>query len=82
MKEARLRGAYTDCIIPLTQSAGKYKLVCSPRALAGAGAGRSVAEGSQQASGIRAALRGDGSPLICLPTLSKTETYTCALYFL
>lgn len=52
----------------------------------GAGAGRSVAEGSQQASGsrgcIRAVLRGDGFPLICLSTLSKTETYTCALYFL
>ena len=84
MREVRLKGAYTDCIIPLPQNARKQKLIYSHRALVGAGVGRSVTKGSQKTLGsrecIRSILRGDVFPFIYLT--NRIKDYNLDMYTL
>ena len=86
MKGARLKGAYTHCIIPLTQNARKYKLTHSHRAPAGAGVGGALRGGARKLWGAVNAFVlffvVKVSHLYICQTLSKTAIYTCTLYFL
>lgn len=48
MKEARLRGAYTDCIIPLTQGAGDMNSSVAPEPWRGQGLGGVLRRGASK----------------------------------